>query len=148
WGVGVLGFVPQDLRAEQLAEVERARPAFALMSGGRPDQAAALEGRGVRTFLHAPAPPLAPFLAPGARRFVFEGGECGGHIGPLHSFALWDYAVETLAEAAGDPAVTGVEALFAGGVHDDLSAAMVAALAAPLAARGIGVGVLMGTAYL
>ncbi len=38
--------------------------------------------------------------------------------------------------------------LFAGGIHDGLSAAMVAALAAPLTARGVRVGVLMGTAYL
>src|SRR5262249_53055684 len=38
--------------------------------------------------------------------------------------------------------------VFAGGVHDALSAAMVAALAAPLAERGVKLGVLMGTAYL
>ncbi len=38
--------------------------------------------------------------------------------------------------------------LFAGGVHDARSAAMVAAMAAPLTARGAKVGVLMGTAYL
>ena len=38
--------------------------------------------------------------------------------------------------------------LFAGGVHDARSAAMVAAAAAPLAARGARIGVLMGTAYL
>ena len=38
--------------------------------------------------------------------------------------------------------------LFAGGIHDARSAAMVAALAAPLAARGAKIGVLMGTAYL
>ena len=38
--------------------------------------------------------------------------------------------------------------VFAGGIHDRLSAAMVAALAAPLSARGMKIGVLMGTAYL
>jgi acyl transferase domain-containing protein/NAD(P)-dependent dehydrogenase (short-subunit alcohol dehydrogenase family) len=38
--------------------------------------------------------------------------------------------------------------VFAGGIHDALSASMVAALAAPLAERGVGIGVLMGTAYL
>src|SRR5205085_832708 len=35
-----------------------------------------------------------------------------------------------------------------GGIHDARSAAMVAAMAAPLAARGAKIGVLMGTAYL
>ena len=38
--------------------------------------------------------------------------------------------------------------VFAGGIHDARSAAMVAALAAPLAAQGAKIGVLMGTAYL
>ncbi len=38
--------------------------------------------------------------------------------------------------------------LFAGGIHDDLSASMVAAMAAPLADRGVKIGVLLGTAYL
>src|SRR5262245_58684354 len=42
---------------------------------------------------------------------------------------------------------SGYHVLFAGGIHDDLSAAMVAAMAAPLAARGVRVGVLLGTAY-
>ncbi|MDP1568415.1 MAG: beta-ketoacyl synthase N-terminal-like domain-containing protein, partial [Vicinamibacterales bacterium] len=148
WGVGILGFVPTDLRDEQLAIVDRVRPPFALISGGRPDQAAALEARGIATFLHAPAPLLLPFLQQGARRFVFEGGECGGHVGPLHSFALWDYAVEALARTVTDAEAPRVDAVFAGGIHDDLSAAMVAALAAPLAVRGVRVGVLMGTAYL
>ena len=43
---------------------------------------------------------------------------------------------------------TAYHVLFAGGVHDGMSAAMVSALAAPLTARGVRVGGLMGTAYL
>jgi polyketide-type polyunsaturated fatty acid synthase PfaA len=38
--------------------------------------------------------------------------------------------------------------LFAGGIHDALSAAMVASLAAPIVKAGVRVGVVMGTAYL
>ena len=49
---------------------------------------------------------------------------------------------------ARDGALEDVSVLFAGGIHDARSAAMVAAMAAPLAARGAKVGVLMGTAYL
>ncbi len=41
-----------------------------------------------------------------------------------------------------------VHLLFAGGIHDACSAAGVAAMAAPLAERGVKVGVLVGTAYL
>lgn len=36
--------------------------------------------------------------------------------------------------------------LFAGGIHDDRSAAMVAALATPLAERGAGIGVVSAAA--
>src|SRR5262249_44240845 len=43
WGVGVLGFVSPELRAEQLAAVADVRPPWALIAGGRPDQAAGLE---------------------------------------------------------------------------------------------------------
>ena len=38
--------------------------------------------------------------------------------------------------------------VFAGGIHDGLSAAMVAVMAARLAERGVRLGVLMGSAYL
>lgn len=146
WGVGVLGFVPPELREEQLREVQAVKPPVALIAGGRPSQAAALEADGVRTYLHAPSPGLIDnFVKAGARRFVFEGRECGGHVGPRSSFALWEAAVERL--LAVDDA-DRLELLFAGGIHDARSAAAVAALAAPLADRGAEVGVLMGTGYL
>ncbi len=87
------------------------------------------------------------FLKEGARKFIFEGGECGGHTGPRSSFVLWEIRDRVLAEAKIDDP-RAVQILFAGGVHDALSAAMVARLAAPLAARGMKIGVLMGTAYL
>jgi len=150
WGVGILGFVPPDLRAEQLAAIQEARPPFALIAGGRPDQARQLEQAGIATYLHVPSPGLLRlFLAEGARRFVFEGRECGGHVGPRTSFVLWELMVAELEEhlAAHGPA-GDYHVLFAGGIHDGLSAAMVAAVAAPLAERGVRVGLLMGTAYL
>src|SRR5262249_6543950 len=90
WGVGILGFVPLDLRQEQLEVIRAHRPSFALIAGGRPDQAAALERAGIPTYLHVPsAELLSLFLEQGARRFVFEGRECGGHVGPRSSFVLW-----------------------------------------------------------
>ena len=151
WGVGLLGFAPPELREAQLAAVLAARPPYALIAGGRPAQAVPLEAAGIRTFLHAPSPALLDqYLAEGARRFVFEGHECGGHVGPRSSFSLWDAQVERLLAflAAAPQAGPELQVLFAGGVHDARSAAMVAALAAPLAEHGAGIGVLMGTAYL
>ena len=150
WGVGILGFVPPELRAEQLAVVREVKPPFALIAGGRPDQAAGLEQCGIATYLHAPSPGLLDqYLKDGARRFVLEGRECGGHVGPRSSFVLWEQAVVTVGEAIdrGIPA-DEVRLIFAGGIHDARSAALVAALAGPLAVRGVKAGILIGTGYL
>ncbi|HET9255720.1 MAG TPA: beta-ketoacyl synthase N-terminal-like domain-containing protein, partial [Pseudonocardiaceae bacterium] len=146
WGVGILGFAPPELRQEQLGAVRQVRPPLALIAGGRPVQAAPLEASGIETFLHVPSPGLLDrFLAEGARRFVFEGRECGGHVGPRASFPLWELQTQRL---LGHDDLSQVRVLFAGGIHDERSSAMVAALAAPLVARGARIGVLMGTAYL
>ncbi|MET8010103.1 SDR family NAD(P)-dependent oxidoreductase [Streptomyces sp. NPDC005271] len=159
WGVGVLGFAPEEIRSAQLEAVREIRPSHAVIAGGRPSQAEALEREGIATFLHVPSPGLLrQFLQAGARRFVFEGSECGGHVGPRHSFPLWEAQLAVIEDfldgAAGTAGGTaaadgaGIEIYFAGGVHDERSAAMVAALAAPLTRRGVGLGLLMGTAYL
>ncbi|MEV6828966.1 beta-ketoacyl synthase N-terminal-like domain-containing protein [Amycolatopsis sp. NPDC051102] len=139
WGAGILGFVPDDLRAAQLAAIRAARPRCVLVAGGKPGQAKALEADGIATFLHVPSPVLLrQYLDAGIRRFVFEGAECGGHVGPRPSFELWEEQLAVLGAAK------DVEVLFAGGIHDARSAAMVAAMAQPLDAAGV----LMGTAYL
>lgn len=148
WGVGILGFMPLELRQAQLEVVRQIKPRFALIAGGRPGQARELESIGISTYLHVPSPGLLKgFIKDGARKFIFEGGECGGHTGPLSSFILWESAIETLSSVEiNDP--EAVQVLFAGGIHDELSAAMVSALAAPLVERGMKIGVIMGTAYL
>jgi hypothetical protein len=90
------------------------------------------------------------FLQERARRFIFEGRECGGHIGPLSSFVLWSAMVDRLTAELAKGTVPGseIELLFAGGIHDAASSAMVQVLVAPLVARGVKVGILMGSAYL
>ena len=126
WGVGLLGFAPQDLLDEQLAAVKKYRPAFAVIAGGRPDQALKLEEAGIVSFLHVPAANLIPlFLQEGARRFIFEGRECGGHIGPLSSFVLWSTMVDRLLFELSKGEFTGrdIYVLFAGGIHDAVSSA-------------------------
>ncbi|MGW7491700.1 SDR family NAD(P)-dependent oxidoreductase [Streptomyces sp. NPDC054786] len=151
WGVGLLGFAPPELRSQQLAAVAEFAPEYALIAGGRPAQAAPLEAAGTRTYLHVPAPGLLErYLAEGARRFVFEGQECGGHIGPRASFPLWEEQIERLTAHTRTHGGTAedLDLLFAGGIHDATSAAMAAAAAAPLAELGARIGVLMGTAYL
>ena len=152
WGVGILGFVGEELRAAQVEAVREIKPSCAIIAGGQPAHAAALEKEGIPTFLHVPSPKLLrQFLQAGSRRFVFEGAECGGHTGPRTSFTLWESQLDVLEEfldSAPTDAATEIQIWFAGGIHDSRSAAMVAALAGPLSRRGIQIGLLMGTAYL
>ncbi|MBO4209659.1 acyltransferase domain-containing protein, partial [Micromonospora echinofusca] len=151
WGVGVLGFAPEELRAAQLDVIRAIRPRYAIIAGGRPPQAKALEEQGISTFLHVPSPGLLrQFLRAGARKFIFEGAECGGHVGPRASFPLWEAQLLVLDEfLTGQPdQAARIQVFFAGGVHDARSAAMVAATAGSLTRRGVQIGVLMGTAYL
>ncbi|WP_300671386.1 type I polyketide synthase [Desulfoluna sp.] len=146
WGVGLLGFLPNEIFSEQLGHIFKAKPHYALIAGGRPSQAESLERAGVQTFLHVPTPGLLDlFLKEGARKFVFEGRECGGHIGPLSSFVLWEQQIDRLMKR---DRLDDVSLLFAGGIHDACSSAMLAVMTAPLVARGARVGLLMGTSYL
>jgi len=149
WGAGILGFVPLELREEQMEVLRRYPPSFALIAGGRPDQALSLEHEGIPTYLHVPSPGLLRlFTDAGARRFVLEGRECGGHVGPRTSFVLWNTMIDTLLDAVPPGDLPDCHVLFAGGIHDATSAAMVAAMAARAAEAGVKVGVLLGTAYL
>ncbi|MES1258911.1 MAG: beta-ketoacyl synthase N-terminal-like domain-containing protein, partial [Acidobacteriota bacterium] len=153
WGIGILGFVPKELRDEQMAEARKYAPPFAVIAGGRPDQASSLESEGTRTYLHVPSPELLrSFLEAGARKVIFEGRECGGHVGPRTSLVLWECMIGVLLRhlrgAGSGTRAEEYHVLFAGGVHDGVSASMVAALAAPLSERGVRIGVLIGTAYL
>lgn len=149
WGVGLLGFLPHQLWEEQILAVLEMPPPFALIAGGQPHQVARLDSRGIPTYIHAPSPALLRFfLEKGMQRFVFEGRECGGHIGPLSSFMLWENIVGILLEKWQEGKAHNVDLLFAGGIHDARSAAMVSAMASPLTERGMRVGVVIGSAYL
>jgi len=146
WGVGILGFAPPELREEQIGYIKEEKPPVVLIAGGRPSQAKALEQAGIKTFLHVPSASLLDmFIKEGARRFVFEGRECGGHVGPLSSLVLWERQVERLLQ---EEQASQFSIFFAGGIHDAFSAAFISVLAAPLAAKGTKIGVLMGTAYI
>lgn len=150
WGVGILGFNREDLFREQLEALSAFSPPFAILAGGRPDQVSLLESRGTATYLHVPSPGILDILlAAGTKKFIFEGSECGGHIGPRSSFVLWDTMTEKLIDflkTSGRP--NDFHILYAGGIHDSLSASMAAVISAPLADAGARIGVLMGTAYL
>ena len=149
WGVGLLGFIKAPLHDEQLTVVRRHRPRYALIAGGQPEQARLLEQEGIHTYLHVPTPGLLRlFIEEGARRFVFEGRECGGHVGPLSSFVLWEQAAQVLIDSIPANELASCHLLLAGGIHNALSAAMAVSCMSVLAEHGVKIGVLMGTAYL
>ncbi|WP_454046912.1 SDR family NAD(P)-dependent oxidoreductase [Chryseobacterium sp. Marseille-Q8038] len=146
WGVGILGFAPQELRDEQTSYILEAKPPVVLIAGGRPAQAKVFEKAGIKSFLHVPSPALLDiFLKEGAKNFIFEGRECGGHVGPLSSTVLWEKQIERILK---EDHPENISVFFAGGIHNAFSTAFVSIMAAPLAARGVKIGVLMGTAYL
>jgi len=148
WGVGVLGFVPEELRLHQFKQIKKVKPPFALISGGTVSQIHELESVGIKTFVHVPAPSLLKiYLDKGCKRFVFEGRECGGHVGPIGSFSLWDTVIDILINIP-EKEAQDVEVWFAGGIYNDISASMLAAMSGQLASHGIKIGALMGTAYL
>ncbi len=148
WGVGVLGFIDKALREAQIEVIRKYRPPFAIIAGGRPSQAAEFEKLGILAYLHVPSPALLKsFIKAGSRKFIFEGHECGGHVGPLSSFILWEAAIHCI-QQSGLNDLENLRILFAGGIHDSLSAAIVEVIAAPLLKQDVPVGILMGTAYL
>jgi acyl transferase domain-containing protein/NAD(P)H-dependent flavin oxidoreductase YrpB (nitropropane dioxygenase family)/acyl carrier protein len=148
WGAGLLGFIQPaafDAQVDQILAM-RHKPTAVVIAGGRPAQGKRFDKAGIKAFLHVPSATLLDDnIAAGARRFIFEGRESGGHVGPLYSTVLWEKQLIHLL-ATDDPA--GLTAIFAGGIHDELSSAFVSIMAASLAAFGAKVGVIMGTAYL
>ncbi len=150
WGVGLLGFLPAEAYKDQIQTVIKRCPPFAIIAGGRAYQARELEQKGISTYLHVPSQGLMRmFLDDGIKRFVLEGREAGGHVGPLSSLVLWNFTIDLLLEyfeSHVDP--RDYHLLFAGGIYNDLSASMVAVMAAPLAERGVRIGVQLGSSYL
>ncbi|MCC5972415.1 MAG: SDR family NAD(P)-dependent oxidoreductase [Rubellimicrobium sp.] len=150
WGVGMLGFADTRVLGPQMEAVDKVRPDFAIIAGGRINQVMEFEGKGIPAFVHAStAGIIAHYLDEGVRRFILEGRECGGHVGPMSSFTLWGAVVEALKT---HPVILRdgkrVQIVLAGGIHDAASAAMAATVVEPLAAQAVQIGVLMGTGYL
>ena len=151
WGVGILGFNESELFESQMKFIDAHSPSYAILAGGMPGQVAALEAKGLKTYVHMQsAEVMDMFIESGARRFIFEGRECGGHVGSRSSFVLWEDMIGKLLEVLikSKEESRKYHILFAGGIHNAMSAAMVASMAAPLVELGARVGVVMGTAYL
>lgn len=146
WGVGLLGFIPTKQREEQTKYILEYRPPVVLIAGGSPALAKPFEKEGIKAFIHVPSKILLDiFLKEGAKNFVFEGRESGGHIGPLSSFILWERQIYRLLK---EDNLSAFSVFFAGGIHNAFSSAFVSIMSATLDAKGAKIGVLMGSSYL
>jgi acyl transferase domain-containing protein/NAD(P)-dependent dehydrogenase (short-subunit alcohol dehydrogenase family)/NAD(P)H-dependent flavin oxidoreductase YrpB (nitropropane dioxygenase family) len=150
WAAGLLGFLPPELYGPQVELVKKYRPPVVVIAGGQPAQAKQFEAEGIRTFIHVPSHRLLDlYLDDGIQNVIFEGLECGGHIGRYSGFVLWENVIEVLlARIPRDGKAGRCGALFAGGISTALSGAMISAMVALLADRGVDLGVLVGTGYL
>ena len=148
WGAGLLGFVNREQYEEQVDIVKNAKPSFVIIAGGKPDQAREFQADNIPALLHAPTPELFSFyLQQKANAFILEGRECGGHIGPLSSFFLWESIVSLLCEKL-SPSAETLSLVFAGGIYDESGSVFVRILTSFLQDYNIEVGMLCGTPYL
>ena len=149
WGVGLLGFLPRDIRTAQFDVIKQIQPPFVLIAGGRPDQVDEFESHGIKAFIHAPTLELfQQYIAEGATNLILEGRECGGHVGPVGSLVLWEQCVEHLLLSKLPKSVESYHIIFAGGIADAATCATARILSSKPKALGIRVGILTGTPYL
>ncbi|MGP8283785.1 MAG: SDR family NAD(P)-dependent oxidoreductase [Desulfomonilaceae bacterium] len=151
FGVGLIGLEVNRSRYEAHLEIMRSNPPkFAILAAGGPELASTIEGIGTCCYLHCPSPGiLSEALKAGLKRFVFEGGESGGHIGNLSSLNLWNANLNQLEEAHknGLDLIT-VSVLLAGGIGSQRGSAFIAGMTDHLTEKGLKVGLQLGTAYL
>jgi acyl transferase domain-containing protein/NAD(P)H-dependent flavin oxidoreductase YrpB (nitropropane dioxygenase family)/acyl carrier protein/NAD(P)-dependent dehydrogenase (short-subunit alcohol dehydrogenase family) len=143
--VGIEAFNPAVKK--HLDMVKKYRIPYALFAGGIPSQVAELEKAGTKTYLHTPSVSMMEnALKNGCKRFIFEGGEAGGHVGSLSSMVLWEKAIATLINKNYD--LSDIYLVFAGGISTCYASFFISGLTSFLAAKGVKIGIQVGTAYL
>ena len=144
FGAGIIGLDANLERDIHISFLKEFKPKYVIVAAGKVEQAIDLENSGVLTFFHTTTDKLLDLaLKSNLKRVIFEGRECGGHIGPLSSFILWELNLEYLS----DKKVSDLSILFAGGIINDISGAGVQTLSSDLFERGAKIGVQIGTAY-
>jgi malonyl CoA-acyl carrier protein transacylase len=149
FGAGMIGIKAFNPTLDHHLELIKTKQTpFALFAGGIPSQINELEACGTRAYLHTPMPGvLKNAFEKGARRFILEGNEAGGHIGSLSSMVLWEVSIETLLDLPLEQR-PDVSVLFAGGIISAAGSHFISAMTALLAKEGVKIGVQLGTAYL
>jgi len=143
--VGIEAFNP--MVQKHLDMVKKYKVPYALFAGGIPSQVQELEKAGTKTYLHTPSVSMMEnAIQNGCKRFIFEGGEAGGHVGMLSSMTLWEDAIATLLNKDYD--LSGLYLVFAGGISTCFASFFISGMTSFLAAKGAKIGIQVGTAYL
>ncbi len=143
--VGIEAFNP--MVHKHLEMVKKYKVPYALFAGGIPSQAVELEEAGTKTYLHTPSVSMMEnAMQNGCRRFIFEGGEAGGHVGNLSSLVLWEAAIATMINKDYD--FSNLYLVFAGGISTRFASFFISGMTSFLAAKGARIGIQVGTAYL
>ncbi|MGM0643067.1 MAG: SDR family NAD(P)-dependent oxidoreductase [Thermodesulfobacteriota bacterium] len=149
FGAGLVGIEAFNPCVDKHMEmVKKYKIPFALFAGGVPSQVSELEKAGIKTYLHTPSVSMFDnAVKGGCTRFIFEGGEAGGHVGSLSSLVLWEAAVEKLLE---NPEIdlSNLTLIFAGGISTCYASYFISGFASKLAEKGARIGLQVGTAYL
>jgi len=143
--VGIEAFNP--MMKQHLEIVKKYKIPYALFAGGVPSQVVDLEKAGTKTYLHTPSVSMMEnAINGGCKRFIFEGGEAGGHVGALSSMVLWEAAIAKLMNQNHD--LSDLFLVFAGGISTCFASFFISGLSSFLAAKGAKIGIQVGTAYL
>jgi len=148
FGAGLVGIEAFNPAVQKHLEmVKKYKVPYALFAGGIPSQVVELEKAGTKTYLHTPSVSMMEnALESGCRRFIFEGGEAGGHVGSLTSMVLWEAAITKLMNKS--RGLSDLYLVFAGGITTRFASFFISGMASFLAAKGAKIGLQVGTAYL
>ena len=148
FGAGLVGIEAFNPFVKQHIDmVKKYKVPYALFAGGVPSQISDLEQAGCKTYLHTPSVSMMlNAMKSNCRRFIFEGGEAGGHVGALSSLVLWEAAIAKLMET--DTDLADLYLVFAGGISTCYASYFMSGIGAMLASKGAKIGLQVGTAYL
>jgi len=151
FGCGIIGLEANaTARDIHLKIIQELKPPIVVVAAGTIDQAKEVMGYGVKTFLHSPSPIIfREAIEADVNYLVLEGMECGGHIGILTSFVLWELSLYQILKLEDKlrKEKRKINVAFAGGIGDRYSGAIVGAITSALPEL-INSAMWVGSAYL
>ncbi len=148
YGCGIIGLSVNKERYEEHIElIERYKPDAVWIAASSIQLAERIGNMGIPVFLHTPVPELFMRACENdVHCIILEGAECGGHIGNITSFVLWESFLQYV-EQIKNSLNKKIRVIFAGGLGTSLSSAIISTITA-FHRDILSVGIQLGTAYL